>query len=169
MGADGHGFITLRTDGNGGDADDINIQSRSAAGNAGDINITADSLAALGVAGDINIIADDPTHTGGNFTLTVGQLATIIADKDIEIQSSAGSVFLDANGGQATMYGSQGFNVAGEDAFASIIEGMNGGLTIQSTGGILTLSDLANTPGAIAPPANFSGTLTINGVEVPYY
>lgn len=123
---------------------------------SGDITLSCQDSAVLGAQGVLAITANQ----GG---MSVRDFLHLEAATDFPIPST-----LDLSSAGCALSG-ECFSLSGDDTLASDIDAYAGGLTIGSTGGVLTLNDLATTPGPIAPPANFSGTMTIAGVEVPYY
>ncbi len=169
--ADGRTLISIISgEGGGNGNDDIEIDTSQGSGVRGDIRIHTGDVGAATVAGDFEIICDDLGHLGGNILIQAG----------VQNRQAATQHILETHSGVATLTINDGANdiialsalavtIDGDDTIASYFDGYAGGLTLQATGGVLTLLDLATTPGAIAPPANFSGTMTIAGVEVPYY
>jgi len=152
------------------DNGNIIIDTAHAGGARGDLTIRAGTAGSAVDSGNIDILCRDAAGiiTGGILTID----ANVI---DIDSRTS---INIDADGivltcptgiGSSIQMSADSFNIYGDDMAASDIDGYGGGLSIESTGGALTLNDLPQTPGAIAPPANFSGTITLNGVEIPYY
>lgn len=171
--ADGRALITIFS-GEGGIAgnDDIEIDTARGGGVRGDIRIHTGNVGAATAAGDLEIICDDLGHVGGNILVQAGVWLSLISNANAVLSGDVGvaAVYCGNGTGDGTVYitGNR-VEIEGNNTLPSYFDGYAGGLTLQSTGGVTVLLDLAQTPGAIAPPANFSGTITINGVEVPYY
>lgn len=169
--ADGRTLISIIS-GEGGvnGNDDIEIDTAQGGGVRGDIRIHTGNVGVATAAGDLEIICDALGHLSGNVLVQSGVQCLLQATQHI-LQTHSGVATITINDGvnDVIALSALAVTIDGDDTLPSYFEGYAGGLTLQSTGGTTVLLDLAQTPGAIAPPANFSGTITINGVEVPYY
>jgi hypothetical protein len=150
----------------------IDISSCNGSGTKGDIQIRAGETGSGDESGDLTISCQDSHVLGaqGLLTITANQSGYSARDylhlegaTDFPIPST-----LDLSSAGCALSG-ECFWISGDDTLASAIDAYAGGLTIGATGGVVAINNLATTPGPIAPPANFSGTKTIDGVEVPYY
>ena len=80
---------------------------------------------------------------------------------------SVGIMDLISSGAQIQIVGQTGIALDVLDVGDISIYPHKGDLTLMASGGHVKILDLPSTPGHIVP-AGFSGTKTIDGVEVPY-
>jgi hypothetical protein len=170
--ADGSCDISLLSGRLTSDNGNIIISSCTGSGVKGNIELRGGTPGDADAAGALTIVFDDIGHLGGILDATFGQTAdirsggilTLMGGKDgfapvISIGDALGQIFISGENVQCL----------GNDTQPSEFDGYAGGLTLHATGGILVIEDLVTTAAPIAPPAMFSGTKTIDGVEVPYY
>jgi hypothetical protein len=150
----------------------IEISTCTGSGAKGDILIHAGELGSGDESGDLTLSCQDSHVLGARGLLTITANQSGYSTRDyLHLEGATDFVIpstLDLNSAGCALSG-ECFCLSGDDTLASDIDAYAGGLTIGATGGVVALNNLATNPGAIAPPAFFAGTKTIDGVEVPYY